>query len=463
MSMTPGDIFGSIDPQTGLRRAEDYQFKSVMLYAFDGQGYDIRFLMGEINLREDLFNGCCSGTISLIDSVSLPELMPLVGEERLEIVFTKYTTGLFNSDVFPDYVMKFRVYDISAREVSDHKRQNYILHLVSEEFLNNFRFKISRAFCNPAMPYSDMVQKVFDEKIKVTKDIYIEPTKHDHKYVAPNITPFEMFNVLASRSVSEKGYGVGYVFYEDKDQFNFVPIGKLLNQKELPGVYVYRTKNLGYGDFKMRELEEETRNVTRYQYSGMFNVLKNLTGGMYASRLITVDPLRQQINKLDFDVEKEFKKFIHMETVKPWTPGQLCLGSIQSHIKCTTTDTFHDTLAHISSKEPGIKPKNVEEYVLHRTSELHQTDTIKMMINVPGNPTFKAGQVINFQVPSNIGKLSEAYKEEPDKYLSGRYLIVSLMHNIHDAGYSCQMEIIKDTLLSPIVQVDPVNLFKGII
>ena len=45
-------------------------------------------------------------------------------------------------------------------------------------------------------------------------------------YCFQNIAPVKAIKKLANRSISNEGNGYFYVFYEDRDQFNFVTLGK---------------------------------------------------------------------------------------------------------------------------------------------------------------------------------------------------------------------------------------------
>ena len=450
-----------------LQRAQDYNLKELVLSAahYNGKTYELRYIFKELKIQEDIFHGCITGEISLVDAVDLPQLLPLIGEEKIKVVFSKFKTGQPDSPEFPDYVMTFRVYNISQRKVDNTKVQTYTLYLVSEEFIKNFTIRLSRSFVN--MPYSSMIDKAYNEKVRVSKPIVIEPTKGDKRYISPNITPFEMFNTLASQSVSSEGNGECYVFYEDKDQFNYVSLGKLLTQAVVnPNEpIIYRPKNLTFDSVThTKKLAVERRNIEKYIYSKEFNILQNEATGLYASKAITIDLIRQKIGQVELDLDASFGTFKHLENNKYWTENLDTLHKPDSHVKYISTDTGQDSpdVPWISEKDSSIKSKNIEEYVLRRTSQLDQINTTRMLINIPGNPTMKVGQVIDVNLPQNLGKVSLQHPEQLDRYRSGRFLIISAMHTITLTSYNIHMEIAKDSYLSPIEHVDAFELYKDV-
>jgi hypothetical protein len=87
-----------------------------------------------------------------------------------------------------------------------------------------------------------------------------------------------------------------------------------------------------------------------------------------------------------------------------------------------------------------------EGWTLQRQSIMNQYGSNKIMIMVPGNSMLRAGQVINVEIPALEPKKDKDWK---DPYLSGKYLIANLKHEIiinEQGKYTTTLELIRDSL-----------------
>jgi hypothetical protein len=458
MADSPGTV-------RSLRQENDFILKKVELIVPRAGGtYDMKLQRAKVDISQDIYTGSMVGEMDVFDSMDMPQMMPFLGDEKIRFVFTRYAAS-DNPDVndeLPDFDMTFRIYSVSGRTSNNTKAQTYTIHFVSEEFIKNFKTRIKMGFKDTT--YSDMVQKVYDQKIKTNKPIVVEKTKYEYDFVSPNITAFELFNQLASKSLSDEGNGPAYFFYEDTQQFNFVSIGKLL-QQEPAEKYIYQVANVldeAEGLYKPRTIASDMIRAQNYRHTGTFNTLKNLASGMYGSHAITIDPIRRMIKRVEFDITQEFDKFKHLHPVKPFTDDLDALKAPDAHMRVVFTNKDQETLEWIGGKDASIKSSNIEEYLLHRTSYIHQMNTTKMGIVVSGDPRRKAGEIIEFLLPQNMGNVNKENPQELDSYLQGKFLITAIKHTITTNSYQMHMEIVKDTFFSDIKHVDPTQVYKNI-
>lgn len=450
---------------TSLRQENDFILKKVELIVPRAGGtYDIKLQRTRVDISQDIYTGAMVGEMNMFDSMDMPHMMPFLGDEKIRFVFTRYAESPTpdSADELPDFDMTFRIYSVSGRTSNNTKAQTYTIHFVSEEFIKNFKTRVKMGFKNTK--YSDMVQKVYDQYVKIDKPIVIEPTKYEYDFVCPNLNAFEMFNQLAAKSLSEEGNGPAYFFFEDTHQFNFVSIGKLL-QQEPTAKFIYQVSNVldeTEGLYKPRTIETDMIRAQNYRHTGTFNTLKNLASGMYGSHAITIDPIRRLIKRVDFDITQEFDKFKHLHPVKPFTDDLDALKAPDAHMRVIFTNKDQDTLEWIGGKDKSIKPTNIEEYLLHRTSYLHQLNTTKMAIVVSGDPRRKAGEIIEFLLPQNMGNVNKENPQELDNYLQGKFLVTAIKHSITTNSYKMHLEIVKDTFFSNIEHVDPTEVYKNI-
>ena len=458
---------GAVNAQaTALRGNADFIIKKILLTSYQGSQYDITMMRRHLYIHEDIFENIISGHISLTDTWDLPMLLPIVGEETLTIVFTRPKSDDATGDnvpdeELPDYSATYRVYKMSERKRDGDRKQTYKLHFVSPEYITALKTKINRVFTETS--YADMVKKIWNDTIKSPKPLFTEQTKFGHNLAIPNMPPYQLFNLLANRATAQQdSNGAFFVFYEDAKQYNFRSIGSLLSV-EPAEEYFYQVMNAlqdtGSGGYFPQTASPNLRAIEDMSFSGDFDIVNNLARGMYASRLYTIDIIRQRHEIIDFDYKDKFDKFPHVEKFRPNTDTLDALGAPQTLFKTILTNKDWDKDPTISAYEPGIKPWHLEEVIQHRLSYLEQIGHNRIAVMVSGDPRRKVGDVVKFHLPSAMGNVSAEELLQLDSYLQGKFLVVALKHEISPNSYYMKMELVKDSFFSKIQHVDPFPIY----
>jgi len=456
-----------VDTYKKPRKEGDFIIKLIELYSYTGAYVDVTTMFTGLNLYQDIFDNFISGDISLQDAVDLPHLFPLIGQEIIKIRFTRpVTEGKDSEDELPPIDVKFRIYKMSGRKNRNDKIQNYTLHFTSNETLNAFKKKVSRGYKDEL--FSTMVENIFNDFIKAEKGIEIEKTKGGKDFVVPMLTPFQAINLIGSKSISDEGYGASFVFFEDVDTFKFISIGKLLDQDPVE-TYYYRVANVLKNDesetfYRPRTLDKDILGVEHYSHTKGFDILNNLTRGMYSSKMITFDTIRMIFNDTDweFDIRESFGDFKHLADNKTFNDDLDVLGEPESIMKLVSTNKDHDVIPWLVERDPTVKPVLVEDFVQYRASQIQQIHLHAITVVVSGDPRRKVGQVIEFQLPQNLGNVRPDAPQELDNYLQGKYLIVALKHTLYQDKYYMEMQLVKDSYVNAIEFVDPVPLYKPV-
>ena len=105
---------------------------------------------------------------------------------------------------------------------------------------------------------------------------------------------------------------------------------------------------------------------------------------------------------------------------------------------------------------PNQTTNFIESTALERTSQLAQLGAIHLNITVPGDSNRCVGEIVELKLPA-VGTVTLKDREgDEDKYLSGRYLIAALRHNINSAKegerdvYNLEMNVVKDSFKTPL-------------
>ena len=517
----------------------DFELQKLTLTSPNRKGYvDLKAAWSDFNIYEDLFGSYLTGNIQIVDGVGLMESVPIIGEETIHIqVKTKGVERQRNSTAIPGPFegsqnegiinLKFRVVKILDIMKLNEGIITYKLSFVSEEAILNLKQKVKKSALDPTSleprKISDIVKSLYSQFFKrgrTAKRIFIEPTKNLTDLIIPNQTPFKAFNFLATRAVSAGKHAVGssFVFYESVRGFFFISMETLMAGGGLgystvagsPGsptelvftapedpvkeTYVVQPKRLGAQSDEATNVAVEMTAVDSYSFSSNFDVLQNLSKGMYSNRLLTHDLVRMKYDTLDFNLldtaslgeqtrqtkegatevlefltqaadAKNFSdSFTHLGTGKLATEKQDALGSPESMISFYPTNFAHDVRFKEDLGSQGVTGKNksnlniipnrVEQWMQSRLVQGQQSTNIKLNIRAPGLSTRAVGDLIEFKLPTTyIEDRDGTTQSQHHTYLSGYYLITKLRHHFNKEKYEIEFEAIKDSLKNPVGKV----------
>jgi hypothetical protein len=456
------------------RKINDFIINELKLIAFDGSEYDIRHIRLRLNIYSDIFSPFLSGTVSFLDNLDLPIMYPLIGEEKIKISFTSPFNGEDDEEPAPPIDKVFRIYKMDYRGLENNKSQVYVLKFISEEFIKQNKTKVFKTFKD--MPYSEMIEKIYEEYIKIDEDIEVEETLYDQHYCVSNQSPAEAINTLCSRSISKNINSKAFVFYENLKGFVFTSIGKMIEQP--PSVElsfgVIDTKEDSASRQKITNIEKRpeptdlinyNRNlkhfntVQQYYWSKSFDVLEDQAYGYYGSKLFTYDPIRQVWDdEIEFNIDEVFNELPHLSKKQPFTNNLDAKGIGLTRLRRTNKE--HDTTPWLQEREPGILPYNLEEYILQRTHELKAIEKHKIIITTSGNPTIYAGQTLTFNLPEVSADVSLEDIQELDRYFSGKWLITSVCQRLEQDKYFMDLEIVRDSINQDIEHEDIIERYR---
>jgi hypothetical protein len=437
----------------GVIAPKEYNLYSVELESYGGDIYDIKYMIQEINIYEDMFTNSLSGEVLITDSLNLIKYLPIVGQEKIRISFS--TAG---KDEIADRVEQtFVVYKLSDRDTTGDKVQSYMLFFTTPEAYQSSRTKISKSYSGTE---STIVKDIVQNLLKSKKPLVFEPTKYDNNVVIPNWSPFSTINWLSRRSLSGNYSGANYTFFETTKGYKFVPIEHLMdsniyNQTVQKYVYAPANVRMSNGD---RDLNIDFRKVESYNIKEAVDTLKNGVMGMYASNLVTYDVTDKKYSEKSFDY---FETYDNMKHVEPnlinQGQGTTALGSKVLDDEGNGLSDYTDAVRKFYPKTKHVHEESVdnhvEEWYSPRISQLQQLNNNRVVITVAGDSSRQVGDVVDFFVPSP--EPSDSQKEF-DRYISGRYIVVSLRHQLTVKGYYIHMELAKDAYATPLPNVSGV-------
>ena len=440
----------SSENQNEIRYAQDFLLKSCTITTAYGQPIDFSPVALEINLYEDIYSAFCSGDMLVTDANGLLNILSMSGNYMMEIVLAK--PGL--PDVYKKY---FRVYKVTDRKLISDQNESYVLHFCSEELILSEQYKISKSYAGKKI--SDIVDNILQQYLKASKDKYdpsnktnfIEETKGIYNFIIPSMKPFEALTWLSTYALSDSSQSPGsaYLFFEDSQGYRFKSLQTLIKEDPVQ-TYVYAPINVNMPDDpRLKDISRALRTVLSYEHVNNYDTLGAVMNGAFANRLITVDPILRTFQDNDFDYGAYSSTAKLMNGFPLMNNAQNRLGDKINDTpnavqKITTTNTGQIKNSYIKTRQPSVKPINIETYIPYRTAQIALINMNKMRIVIPGDPTLRVGNTINFiffeQASYDTGR-------KEDRFYSGKFLVTAIRHKIDQENkYLSILEISKESM-----------------
>lgn len=396
---------------------------------------DIKKIMVELNIYEDLFSNYIKGTITVSDSIDLINYLPLIGEEKLEISYK--TPGIIDSEGLVKNT--FYVYKVSDRKLVKEGNQIYVIHFMSEEAFYDQHVKVNRAYKNNL---GAMAKSLFNDadalgaSEEVGAKFNVEPTRNAFQFVVPTWSPMKALNWVASRSIGRYTKAANYVFYQDAFRYNFVSISALIAQE--PRMQFWDTT------MNIRQLQStvNNKNITQYNIVRsctndlIFDVSTRMATGMYASTLVACDLLSKTVNIQHFDFLKTFPNTNHLNKYPMNSPKMM-----RNPNSCTIVYTMHRNMFdEFDSDYP-------EEWLLQRRSLMQQINAYQSEIVVAGRSDYRVGMTIQLEF-NTIRNQTKDQENAEELMHKGKYLVMAIAHRFSTNEHECIMQVCKDSIIN---------------
>jgi len=421
----------------------DLIIEDVTLTSASGFSLSIWNLIYSVELYEDIYSNSLSGTILFGDSLALSRHLPLVGEEKVKIVF--YTPGQEDQPQ-KKIELNMRAYKISQRvELGSDKAVMIGLEIVSEEFFQNTTIKFSKSFSS--LTYGDMVQNIFDEYINPavqeagveirtdSERVHIFPTDGARNAVIPYWSPFYTINWIANKCCAATNQSMAdYMFFQSLDgSYQFMPLSYF---KGMPVTASYtftppdKTKDL-----------LAFSNLKSFSILNVGNRMQDIGTGVFSSLLTTFDMNTKKIESNIYRYSSNYTDVDHIDKY-PIVPSTLDKYSDKLM-------SYRKVLAKNSYRYDNLEDNETHDlYSLNRQSLLNQLNTIVVQATASGDSRRRVGDIVELKL---VSQEDTAKKSDPyDPYMSGNYMITKINHSFTHDDYDIIMTLAKDSYASPL-------------
>ena len=484
----------------------DFRAGEIILYSYGGSQLEISGMTAVVNVYQDLDSAFLSGNLMFFDSVGAVNKLPIIGNEFLEF---KFRTPI---DAKGDEEMdatnhRFQVYE--KRSVrSTQNTQAVALFFTSIESIRNERLRVSKSLSGS---YGEMVDKIFKTDktlLNSKKDVFIDPTKGVYKYTFPNCRPAEAVRHMTYMSEPINFKTPDYMFYENNRGFHFRCLESLYresgdNTRNRPFVAFIDLLSAFNPNFGTPDVESESPITKPYSFSfnDSYNTLRNTRRGMFGSVTYAHDLIDKKFVKSKLTYTNYYEQALHIDAptgagavyqgIMPPGPAEFdddytvddkSYGSTNKHqinrlhasklTKASTADNrkyMDDYFARVfvvpatkanhvfNSEGTELDPRMTAKQNLSEATR----DYFSMDIDVPGNFTYNIGDLVWCEVPSyNAADMTTDNKvmreDVIDPFLTGRYLIKSLHHQIDmiDQKHTTAMTVVRNVFATDLPNAD---------
>ena len=437
--------------------SKDYSLVTLNLLTPAGT-IDFKPLLVELSYHEDLFNNTASGYLMVSESMGYIETLNLMGNEYIRLRYGKTDDVKYLTDKI------FRVYKIGKRKLENNMNtESYCLYFCSEELIMSEQYKVSKSYKGQTVKnniedilFNNHYLNIPDEKAGI-----IESTYGKYDFIVPNLKPFDAINWLSTYARPRPDQpGADMLLYENRDGFNFRSLQSLMRQGPYR-TYNYNPKNVVTSSGPLQqEIDKTAYNVTTYEILDSYDSLNAINSGIFANKLISVDPLLRRYKVTNFDygdyVTKAtmLNKYAIINNHK--NRNNHGLNQTPEAVTKLVFSNFNQKEIPYVKSTPGGVANDIfaETYIPHRTAQLALINYTRVRISVPGDPLLTVGNVIGFDLLS-INPVTD--KKTPDKFYSGNYLITAVRHMITMHEYKTVLEIVKDSSVTPYAGIDNNN------
>ena len=453
--------------------ATDVKVKNIGIRSATGS-YDLTDTFLELSVFENIFRPCMTASLALSDSQNIPYKLPIIGEETVDIdISIVGFDGVKEEKLFSITPPPFHVNSISARAVTKPKAQIFTLDLISEQFMSSLHSKVSKSYKNERIStiVKDIYRTYIDDQ---SGDLEVEPTDKNETVIIPNLNPFDSIKWLSKRAVQNDGSSVNYVFFESMAGTSFISLDTLADREP---ICKFIQKQRVDDPTGVETMSANEYKIDKYSFLNQFDKSKNITRGVYSSKLITHDIITKRIVQSEYNGFNEWFGFNHcgpfptqsnsdIETKSASvTRTSFGPGSSENAFHITNekalgdmTDSrveFYPKHKQLYSTNTGdIYDNNVENWKLRRNGHIGVYDGIALLLEVSGNSMLRVGHTITLIIPSpQTTDKDNATDDINDKFLSGKYMITAIQHIFtkikpteQKVTYNMKLEVVKDGL-----------------
>lgn len=421
--------------RTKLEYAGDFEIIRCTL--FGSEGNDIEFSTEEIvyiDLFEDIDNAAISGELCVADSGgNLQQTTPLIGQEYLSLRI--HVPGLGGEWDYIDSLMHVTSF---VSRIDENKAQFLTMRFISREFVINNRLTISQTLKGSS---SDIVENLLKNHIKTNKDLFIEPSSGNYKFIAPDVTPFNLIEHCKREAISSEHNSATYHFFENKEGYHFRSLESMYAQ---PAMQDYTSHVGSLMDCGTEQIEEGFSQILNYEINYSDDTTINQQVGQYSSKTIAHDIFNKRYDVSlynyheQFEDEKHINHFFGLAEYPVYNSSQVTSDEstlsdfpVKTYLMPVSRKYAYEEVDgnHNENGNYTYSTGRALDRMGQRTSRMMQLKNGRdITLTVHGNTLVSAGDMVEINLPFVTGVV-EIDNRTIDRFVRGPHLVKRIRHN----------------------------------
>jgi hypothetical protein len=406
-----------------LTSAGEYAVEEASMQTQEGVALNFVKQISGIEIFEDLFSPFISGNIYVKDTFDLPNLF---GRSGMNILRLRIATPSFPDKTKIDGL--FHVYKMSDRIESKKREQTYVLRFISIESLYDQK-RLSTFFSGS--PHT-VVKDILEKKLRTSKNFNYTETNNDVKFVSNFWTATKSIAYLSEHAKKKTGVS-NFLFFENRDGFNFVNISDLVESKPIQvfnnNDHVATSLSVD-GHSVGIDVEKSFQNVLEFHADSVYDYMADYDAGMVKTRLYIADPIQKRFSIRNYSLNADKAPTLN----KNLTYSDNVINLSEPLIAAKTR--FYNN--HSSGDSSNI------EFIQNRVAQLRKLQSMKIEIQVFGRTDYTVGKKVYFD-NNKMMPVSKNDNDINDAVFSGYYLISAINHAFTADKHLCTLELIKDS------------------
>ena len=442
------------------------KYNYVIIQPIGGNAVDLTAHLQYIEYFENIMSPTISMNMKISSAVNFVSDLPIRGGEMIAMEIetlsgtVKFGSFVKGEGIVPDsgelYVYKLENYDQPSTA------QSFTLKITSPEYFTNETSRCTKKY-KPAT-IDAHVSDILNETMKINPDRVgqIDKTKNTYSFIGNTKKPFHTISWLCPKSIAGSKQGVsgegqqakaigtaGYLFFENRDGFNFRSIEGLVSRTrenadsadakthgvEIHGPYIHQGKGAIGNVYKA----EENFKINHVHVNRGTDIRKALAVGQYANTTVFFDSLSQVVSVYDYKLlgDDGLENQLGGDDEKEESSNELKM--LNSRLFVRVSD--HGTLGIGTD---GFQTSGIDQaYQAKSASRYNQLFSQSVDIQIPLNTNIKVGDLINCIFPE-LNSLTGQSKVH-DASASGNYLVARLNHHIQPNASFSSLNLVRDS------------------
>ena len=428
----------------------------------EGKPIDLSGHIEYIEYFENIMSPTISMNIKMVSTYNFVSQLPIRGGEmvsmEIETASGTFKFGSVSNSGIQEGSGELYVYKVESIDQPS-TAMSFMLKLVSAEYFYNETSRCMKRYKSATI--DTHVSDILENTMKVPLDRIgtIEPTKNSYSFIGNTKKPFHTIQWLCPKSIVSSQQGVsgegtdaeavgtaGFLFYENRDGFNFRSIEGLVSEtreymgnsnpkqqgSDIHGPYIHQGKGAIGSPYNL----EENFKINYYHVNRMNDIRKALSVGQFANKTIFFDALSHKASIYDYKLpSKAENKLGNDDSDELPVPNDL--RDLTSRLFVRVSD--HGTLGIGTD---GFETSGIDEaYQAKSASRYNALFSQSVDIQVPCNINLKVGDIINCIFP----ELRDGRSVQLDNQSSGNYLISRLNHHLQPNSSFTALNLIRDS------------------